>query len=265
VRSRPSRRLTCLVIAVGLALGPAAARDALAQEAVDPRPASALSACAAGDVAKGIAILAQLYAETRNPSFVFNQGRCYQQNGQLDPARQRFQEYLRVGKNEPPEDIRRAEGYLAEIDREIARRQEEEAARAQASYPEAEARRKRTLRVVGLVLGGVAVAAAGVGIFANRKMESLESEINRKAPADGIEPDPAKTNELRELEASGYRYESVQYVSLGLALAAAAGAATTFALGGLGWPGPAPAERAQLAVAPVVSPGLVGGSLQLRF
>jgi hypothetical protein len=266
VRSGANRRSVFhLVTAAGLLVAAGVtARKAAAQE-VDPRPGNALTACAAGDVSKGIAILAQLYAETRNPTFVFNQGRCYQQNGNLEPAKQRFQEYLRVGSNEPPEDRRRAEGYLADIDRELVRRQEEEAAARARTGADDAARRVRTLRIVGFALGGVAVAAAGVGVFANRKMKSIEDEIDGKIPPDGIVTDEREIQKLRELDASGYRYESVQYVSLGLAVAAIAGAATTFAFTGVGWPGTPPAERAQVALTPVVSPGLLGGSLKLRF
>ena len=99
--------------------------------AEDPRPAEALTFCGAGEVSKGIAILAALYAETRNPSFVFNQARCYQQNGDLEKARERFREYLRVGRNEPAADIKRAEGFVQEIDQELARRMAIQDARAQ--------------------------------------------------------------------------------------------------------------------------------------
>ena len=66
---------------------------------------------------QGIAILAQLYTETRAPAFVFNQGRCYQQNGQLEAARLRFAEYLRIGRGEPPADIQRARRFSDGITR----------------------------------------------------------------------------------------------------------------------------------------------------
>jgi hypothetical protein len=267
VSSGRSRRCLAFLV-VTVALGASASRAAAqapAQE-VDPRPAEALAACGAGDVNKGIGILAQLYAESRNPTFVFNQGRCYQQNGQLEQSKQRFREYLRVGKDEPAEDRKRAEAYVAEIDNEIERRRAEEAAlRAQPGSPAAEARRRRTLRVVGIVLGGVAVASLGVGIFASQKVSSLERQYEGKIADGSVVYQEEERQELDELKASGYRYETVQYVSLGLALAAAAGAATTFALAGLGWPGSPPPERTQIALTPVVSPGLLGGQLQLRF
>src|SRR3954469_13153722 len=90
-----------LVISIALLIA-GSPRPVAAAGNEDPRPARALTACAAGQVASGIALLAELYTETRDPTYVFNQGRCYQQNGQLVPAAERFREYLRVGKNEPP-------------------------------------------------------------------------------------------------------------------------------------------------------------------
>ncbi|HEY7376850.1 MAG TPA: hypothetical protein VIF57_32125, partial [Polyangia bacterium] len=78
-------------LSIGLALLLASAGIARADDAAgggeDKRPNTALAACASGDVNKGIAILGELYAETRNPAYVFNQGRCYQKNNKLEEAR----------------------------------------------------------------------------------------------------------------------------------------------------------------------------------
>jgi len=62
----PSIALVIATIAIGRV---AHADDAPAGE--DKRPTAALSACASGDVAKGIAILGELYAESRNPAYRF--------------------------------------------------------------------------------------------------------------------------------------------------------------------------------------------------
>ena len=61
----------------------------------DTRVEDAKLACAAADVTKGIRLLAELYTATRDPIWIFNQARCYQQNAQLDLALSRFKEYLR--------------------------------------------------------------------------------------------------------------------------------------------------------------------------
>ena len=41
---------------------------------------AARKACLSGDYSKGVAILADLFVETREPIYVFNQGRCFEQN-----------------------------------------------------------------------------------------------------------------------------------------------------------------------------------------
>ena len=58
----------------------------------------ARAACLAGDYKKGVAILSQLFVESGNPTYIYNQGRCFEQNGRYREAITRFKEYLRVGK-----------------------------------------------------------------------------------------------------------------------------------------------------------------------
>jgi hypothetical protein len=55
---------------------------------------AAKKACLAGDATKGVAILAELYVRTEDPIFIFNQGRCFEQNGKYEEAILRFREYL---------------------------------------------------------------------------------------------------------------------------------------------------------------------------
>jgi hypothetical protein len=60
----------------------------------ETRERAAKKACLAGDVAKGVAILAELYVRTEDPVFIFNQGRCFEQNGKYEEAIIRFREFL---------------------------------------------------------------------------------------------------------------------------------------------------------------------------
>ena len=193
--------------------------------AEDPRPGEALTACASGQVAKGIDVLATLYAETRNPSFVFNQARCYQQNGQLEKSRERFREYLRVGKNEPPADIQRAEGFIKELDRELALQRAVQDARPQ------ERRYRGALRTTSIVLAATGVAAIGAGVLLGYQMKQKEDQIARQ-----FEPNrpgrPGQRPGSRIWWPQGTRLETWQYISYGVGVAALAGAATTFGLSG---------------------------------
>ena len=92
-----------------------------AQEPVsDPRVDEARTACMAGEVQKGIRLLAELYTASEDPIWIFNQGRCYQQNAQPTLALSRFKEFLRQSKGGPgDEDVRDAQKNVAEIETEL--------------------------------------------------------------------------------------------------------------------------------------------------
>jgi hypothetical protein len=80
----------------------------------DNRKRVAKTACLAGDYTKGVALLAELYVETNDPMFIFNQGRCFEQNGLYQDAVTRFLEYQRkladAGRAADPE----ADKHVAE-------------------------------------------------------------------------------------------------------------------------------------------------------
>lgn len=116
----------------------AAATAAPAKVVPDPRPAQARKACAAGNVERGIEILAEIVVENGDANAVYNQGRCYQQNGRPEAAVNRFREYLRTATALSPADRVQVEGYIKELDAEIevkARRQAAAAGNAPAAAP----------------------------------------------------------------------------------------------------------------------------------
>ncbi|MBW8879780.1 MAG: hypothetical protein JF614_33030, partial [Acidobacteria bacterium] len=164
-----SRNLVASAVLMGVAaLGGVARAQAPGPGAQgeDKRPNEALAACASGDVGKGIAILGTLYAETRNPAYVFNQGRCYQKNNKLEEARGSFTEYLRIGTNEPAEDIQRAQGFVKEIDEALARQRASQPAPVLVGpSPSGGEGHARALRTTSVVLAGVGVAAVGLGVY----------------------------------------------------------------------------------------------------
>jgi hypothetical protein len=107
--------LLYLAIATLALLVPAAAR---AQG--DERMKEVKRACAAGEVQKGINLLADLYVETNDPTAIYNQARCYQQNGMADRAANRFREYLRKAGDLRPAERAEVEGFIREADAEVA-------------------------------------------------------------------------------------------------------------------------------------------------
>jgi hypothetical protein len=80
---------------------------------VESKERVAKKACLVGDVEKGVSILADLYVDTNDPAYIWNQGRCFEQNGKHDQAVLRFKEYLRKAKNLPQ---READAVLKKID-----------------------------------------------------------------------------------------------------------------------------------------------------
>lgn len=58
---------------------------------------AAKKACLGGDPAKGVEILADLYVSTDQITYIFNQGRCFEQNNRYEEAIGRFREYLLKG------------------------------------------------------------------------------------------------------------------------------------------------------------------------
>jgi hypothetical protein len=79
---------------------------------VESRQRAAKKACLLGNVDKGAEILADLYVETNDETYIYNQGRCFEQNGKNEQAALRFREYLRKAKNLRPAD---REGVLKKI------------------------------------------------------------------------------------------------------------------------------------------------------
>jgi tetratricopeptide (TPR) repeat protein len=90
--------------------------SALAAEGKDSRERAARKACLSGDYAKGVEILSDLFLDSKNPTYIYNQGRCYEQNNHFDEALSRFREYLRKApalKTAEKEDV---EKHIAECE-----------------------------------------------------------------------------------------------------------------------------------------------------
>src|SRR5690349_7373417 len=118
-RPRGARQSAAALLATVLAPPPARAEDP------DKLVLEAKTACVAGDIPRAVRLLAELYAATDDPIWIFNQGRCHQQHGQQRPAINRFREYLRKTAGAAAADVaatrREAEGYIEELERELDR------------------------------------------------------------------------------------------------------------------------------------------------
>lgn len=187
------------VPAVALAANSAKTRERAAEKA-------AKKACAAGDFRKGVEILADLYVSTDDETFIYNQGRCYEQNHQWVSAIDRFREYLLKSPATSLSERAQAEKHIADCE---ALLEKEEAKQAAVSHPiplsepvavpvptvqppppdnvvierpvvpVPEKSRGAGLRITGVVLAAVGVATAATGLVLNLKANSLADDFNK--------------------------------------------------------------------------------------
>ena len=93
----------------------AAAGRGQAQER-DHRELDAKKSCLGGHPDRGIELLAELYAETNDPTYIYNQGRCFEQNGRTTEAVTRFREYLRKATAASADERAQLEKHIAELE-----------------------------------------------------------------------------------------------------------------------------------------------------
>jgi tetratricopeptide (TPR) repeat protein len=115
-----------LAFLVGMMLSRQHAQAAEA-DGLDAKKRAAKKACLTGDHAKGVALLAEIYVDTNNPIYLFNQGRCYQQNGMYEDAVLRFREYQRKNADAGGARDPEAERQIAECQSLLDKQKAEEA------------------------------------------------------------------------------------------------------------------------------------------
>jgi hypothetical protein len=239
-------RITCLLL---LASAPAAAADrdpALAE--IEAREKEARAACDAGRLDEGVRILAELFAQTDDGNYIFNQGRCYQQNGRARDAVLRFEVYLRRPDADPAASAK-AEQIIAQLQPRAAPTLVEPAAPPPASDP------GRTMRRAGLVVAGAGLAALGAATYFGLQLAPIKKKADdeaRKMPLD--------RGELDRLNDDGDRAELLQWIFIGVgATAVTTGAVLTY----LGLRNDDSPHGTLLR--PLVAPGFAGASLTLSF
>jgi hypothetical protein len=79
----------------------------------DSKERAAKKACLKGDPEKGVGILTDLFVDTGELTYIFNQGRCFEQNRRYEDAIGRFREYLIKGDKLNAEDKAEAEKHIA--------------------------------------------------------------------------------------------------------------------------------------------------------
>lgn len=237
--------------------------------AFESKEKEAKKACISGDYTKGVEILAELFVETNDLNYVFNQGRCFEQNGRYQDAINRFREYARKLRDKGKPADADVERHIADCQALLANQggvtaaptapvtpsapPEPEPASAvppadiiQAAPP---ARKPGAgLRTAGLVTFGLGVAALATGVVLNVKANALADELAR-----------SDTSYSREKASTRAGYATWSWVGYGVGAAGVAGGAVLFLVG------LRHGRQSHAAFVPVAGPGQAGVALQGAF
>jgi len=245
-----------------------------------PRERAARKACLTGDPAKGVSILADLFLDTKDPTYIFNQGRCLEQNRKYEDAIARFEEYL-VTTNAvlSREDRESAEKHIATCRETLARERASSSATAlpqpstlppppaQAPEPAPTPEPSRPvvvqpapeplaphgnagLRTAGIVSASVGVAAVVAAVVLNLKANSVVNQM--ETTSNGYSP--TKVDERKT-------YETLSWVGYGLGAACVATGAVLFGIGLKSDGG----SSTSVALSPVLGLGQAGALLTGGF
>jgi hypothetical protein len=179
----------------------------------DTQERTARKACLKGDYAKGVDILSDLFVETKDPTYIFNQGRCFEQNRRYEDAIGRFEEYLRVPDTRISSDDRTlAEKHISDCKDKLPHERVESGAQpspqpilplggTNVSLPETSsqikpssesntsvttrpapqpAERRWGLLATGIVTGVVGLGAVVTGLVLNLKANQMATDMETK-------------------------------------------------------------------------------------
>jgi hypothetical protein len=228
----------------------------------------ARTACLAGDPAKGVQLLSELFVATKVPTFIYNSGRCFEQNLRYEEAIGRFQEYLRVGKKLSQDDRADAERHIADCEQLLAKRRSMEAvAKPVLPLPppphepvvtvaptvvqqnaQSAGESGSGLRTAGIVTASVGVAAVFAGIIFNVKANNLVDDMKN---VDGY---------TSSEESDWSTYKALTWVGYGAGAACIAGGAILYVLGMH-----SSAPSTSVALVPEVGPSQAGMTLKGAF
>ena len=241
---------------------------------------AAKTACLSGDTAKGVALLAELYVSTKDAIHLFNQGRCFEQNGKYEEAIVRFREYQRKNADAGHAPDAQADQHIADcqalLDKSkapavamppaaapvpapppILQPSPEPTSIAQVApplQPSAEltqptpASAHAGMRIVGIATMVVGLAGITTGVILNIKANGMANDL-----------EASSTSYSRNKESSRASYETFGWVGYGGGAACFVGGAVLYYLGR------SQGQNTQVALVPAVIPGQAGAVLQGVF
>jgi hypothetical protein len=123
--ARKGREMRLLPILTSIALIALVPRPASAGR-IEALERAAKKACLTGDATKGVSLLADLFIDTNDATYIFNQGRCFQQNNRFEEAIAKFREYIRKTGGSGAVD-KLAEKHIAECQALMGKKEPEAA------------------------------------------------------------------------------------------------------------------------------------------
>lgn len=265
------RILACSLVSLFLTTASAMAANRQAQER------AARKACLTGDHAKGVEILSDLFVDTRDPTYIFNQGRCLEQNRRYEDAIARFEEYLRAAEsNMSADDRAAAEKHIAECKSKLPKDQaasplqpgpqpvnppvpvpvpdpvvSDSATTVVARpAPPPEGRRRRGLVIAGIATSAVGAAGVITGVIFNVKANAAARDLETKVGAY-----PAKSDDEKN-------FKTAAWIGYGVGAACLATGAVLIAVGAVKTK---PKSSSGVAFVPAVGPGHMGAVLTGAF
>jgi hypothetical protein len=268
IQKKIMRTPTLLFVLIPVLLGARIGRA----ESVDAKERRARTACLGGDYAKGVQLLSELFVATLDATFIYDQGRCFEQNRRYEDAIARFQEYLRAERKLTRAARAEAQHHIDECKDLLATENAQPsqvastavppvapampapavvvaapAAPASQPNPPASSNAGSGLRVAGIAMSSVGAAGLIAGIILNLKANSLATDIEK---TDGY-------SSSKESDRS--TYETLGWVGYGAGAAFLATGALLYILGSRS------AGESPVAVLPVCAPEYAGAVVKGWF
>jgi hypothetical protein len=270
------RSLSWLILFVSL-LVTIASRSAFAADKTEVKEKKARVECAAGNFREGVRLLAELWVDTKNPTHIYNQARCYEQSAQNSAAAARFIEYLRKAGPLQPDDVKAIEKRIEDLERKpsstsqptvismpppataaLATATPAPAASPQSTVEPPIVQLTNTppanqsgsgLRTAGIITAAVGGAGLVTGVIFNLKFNSVTSEMQK---VDGYTPGRASDRDT---------FGTLTWTGYGVGTACVVGGAVLYYLGMRSGGGSA----SSVALVPALAPGQAGALLQGAF
>jgi hypothetical protein len=264
-----SLKLRYLALLIPIWLIPMQARaDTIAE-----RERAARTACLSGDYAKGVATLAELFVDTKERTYLYNQGRCFEQNGRYEEAIPRFIEYLQKNQDAGVPSDPDTEKHIANCQARLAQQkgqptagqpqsagdtsagQTPEAPKESGPQPadgvqasvssEGIGSRLRIAAITTLAVGGAGLVT---GLILNIKANSLANEL-----------ESTRDNYQRSKESTRGTYETFGWVTYSVGAACIAAGTIMYFIGRN------QGKEASVSLLPTMGPGAAGAMLQGAF